>query len=103
MDISSPERHRGVTSEINGVQVRRLDPIGDMRSSLCVVHRDTWDLAPRPVRWDVIFSEPGPLPGVYVHRLRWDLVVALEGHATIGHCHGNRLWSADRRGTTVAG
>lgn len=84
MDISAPEQHRGITSEIDGVQVRPLDPIGDTRGSLCEVHRDTWDLAPRPVQWDFIFSKPGTLRGVHVHRLRWDFVVVLEGHAAIG-------------------
>jgi dTDP-4-dehydrorhamnose 3,5-epimerase len=84
MDSLPHARADGATADIDGVRVRPLDPIGDMRGSLCEVHRDTWDLAPRPVQWDFIFSKAGTLRGVHVHRLRWDFVVVLEGHATIG-------------------
>lgn len=84
MDISPPEKQIDANAAIDGVHVRPLDPIGDMRGSLCEVHRDTWDLAPRPVQWDFILSRAGTLRGVHVHRLRWDFVVVLEGHATVG-------------------
>lgn len=79
-------RHRchDIGSVIDGVRVRRLQPNVDVRGSLSEVHRDSWELAPRPVQWDFIVSRAGTMRGVHVHRLRWDFVVVLEGHATIG-------------------
>lgn len=48
------------------------------------MHRDEWGSAPRPAQWDVIRSQENVLRGVHVHRRRWDLMVVLDGHATIG-------------------
>ena len=84
MDSLAWRGHTVTGSAIAGVAVRSLDPIGDMRGSLCEIHRDSWDLAPRPVQWDVIISRAGTLRGVHVHRLRWDYVLVLTGHATVG-------------------
>ena len=69
---------------IKGVSVRELSPYLDIRGSLTEIHRDEWDLAPRPVQWDFIFSKEGSLRGVHVHCLRWDYFVVLEGKATLG-------------------
>jgi dTDP-4-dehydrorhamnose 3,5-epimerase len=71
-------------SGIAGVTVRPVEPIGDVRGALCEVHRDEWDLGPRPVQWDFIRSKPDVLRGVHVHRLRWDYFVLLDGQARIG-------------------
>jgi dTDP-4-dehydrorhamnose 3,5-epimerase len=71
-------------SGIEGVTVRSFAPIGDMRGALCEIHRDEWALAPRPLQWDFVTTHPRVLRGMHVHRLRWDYVVLLEGHATIG-------------------
>ena len=69
---------------IVGVTIRRLDPIADVRGGLTEIHRDEWNLAPRPVQWDFITTKPRALRGVHVHCLRWDYIVVLEGRATIG-------------------
>ena len=71
-------------SGIVGVTVRVLNPIADVRGALCEIHRDEWGLAPRPVQWDLVTSEPKALRGVHVHCLRWDYIITLDGHATIG-------------------
>jgi dTDP-4-dehydrorhamnose 3,5-epimerase len=84
MDSLPHTQGSGVEAEIDGVRVRPLDPLGDIRGSLCEIHRDSWGLAPRPVQWDFIVSEPRTMRGVHVHRQRWDVLVVLEGHATIG-------------------
>ena len=69
---------------LEGVTVRSFAPIGDMRGALCEIHRDEWALAPRPLQWDFVTTHPRVLRGMHVHRLRWDYIILLEGHATIG-------------------
>ncbi len=71
-------------SDIADVTVRALDPIGDIRGDLCEIHRDEWELAPRPVQWTFVSTKPRVLRGVHVHYLRWDYMIVLDGHATIG-------------------
>jgi len=69
---------------IIGVAVRALDPKGDIRGALVEIHRDGWNLAPRPVQWDFFTTMPNVLRGVHVHRLRWDYIIVVDGHGTIG-------------------
>lgn len=69
---------------IVGVSVRPIEAIGDIRGSLCEIHRDEWSLAPRPVQWDLVTSRPNVLRGVHVHCLRWDYIIVMDGRATIG-------------------
>jgi dTDP-4-dehydrorhamnose 3,5-epimerase len=71
-------------SGIVDVTVRTVTSIGDIRGGLCEIHRDEWELAPRPVQWDYVTTKPGVLRGVHVHWLRWDYIIVLDGHATIG-------------------
>lgn len=71
-------------NSISGVTVRALDPKGDARGDLVEVHRDEWEAAPRPVQWDVLTSKANVLRGVHVHRLRWDYIIVIDGHGTIG-------------------
>ena len=71
-------------SGIVGVATRAFEPIDDIRGTLCEIHRDEWALAPRPVQWDFIDSNPNVLRGVHVHRLRWDYLIVLDGQARIG-------------------
>lgn len=71
---------------IDGVEIRPLSPLSDMRGSLCEVHRDIWHAAPRPIQWDYIRTRRRVLRGVHVHRLRWDYFVVVEGRAAIGLC-----------------
>lgn len=76
--------HPTKAADIVGVSVRPIDSVDDMRGSLREIHRDEWGLAPRPVQWDLVFSHRRVLRGVHVHRLRWDYIIVLAGHATIG-------------------
>jgi dTDP-4-dehydrorhamnose 3,5-epimerase len=69
---------------IVGVTVRSIASIDDLRGSLFEIHRDDWGMAPRPVQWDFVTSRPQVLRGVHVHCLRWDYIIVLNGHATIG-------------------
>ena len=69
---------------IVGVAVRAFSPRSDVRGELVEIHRDEWDLAPRPVQWDVLTSRPNVLRGVHVHCLRWDYIIVIDGHGTIG-------------------
>jgi len=69
---------------IADVTIRPLEAIGDIRGSLCEIHRDEWALAPKPVQWDLVTSNPGVLRGMHVHCLRWDYIIIAAGHATIG-------------------
>jgi dTDP-4-dehydrorhamnose 3,5-epimerase len=71
-------------SEIVGVSVYPIASIDDVRGSLSEIHRDDWGLAPRPVQWDLVFSHRNVMRGVHVHCLRWDYIIILAGHATIG-------------------
>lgn len=71
-------------NRIDGVTVQPLSPISDMRGALCEIHRDEWAFAPRPLQWDFVVTHPRVLRGMHVHRLRWDYIILLEGHATIG-------------------
>jgi len=72
------------TGLIDGVLVRALEPISDLRGSLCEIHRDGWGLAPRPVQWDFITTKARVLRGVHVHRLRFDYLIVVQGKATYG-------------------
>lgn len=70
--------------DIVDVAVREFDPVTDVRGALYEIHRDAWELAPRPVQWNFITTRPGALRGVHVHCRRWDYMIILEGRATIG-------------------
>lgn len=73
--------------EANGivnVAVLALNPMVDIRGSLCEVHRDEWRAGPRPVQWDFLISDSNVLRGVHVHVLRWDYIIVLDGYGTIG-------------------
>jgi dTDP-4-dehydrorhamnose 3,5-epimerase len=83
LDLSSGSTEQGW---IDGVRIRPLAPLHDVRGSLCEIHRDEWQAAPKPVQWDYIRTRRGVLRGVHVHRLRWDYFVVLEGQASIGLC-----------------
>jgi dTDP-4-dehydrorhamnose 3,5-epimerase len=71
-------------SGIVDVSIRILDSIDDSRGGLCEIYRDEWELAPRPVQWDFVTTRPNALRGVHAHCRRWDYIIVLEGHATIG-------------------
>lgn len=86
---------------IAGVAVRPIASIGDMRGSLCEVHRDDCGLAPHPVQWDFVTSCPQVLRGVHVHCLRWDYIIVLKGRATIGLKYVRRGERSFRRGMLI--
>lgn len=69
---------------IVGVTVRAFAANADMRGELFEIHRDDWQLAPRPVQWDFVTRRANALQGVHVHCRRWDYVIVLDGQATIG-------------------
>ena len=71
-------------SGITDVTVRSFVSTDDVRGGLSEIHRDDWKLAPRPVQWDLLTSKANVLRGVHVHRLRWDYIIVLDGHGTIG-------------------
>jgi dTDP-4-dehydrorhamnose 3,5-epimerase len=66
------------------VSMRVLDPKFDVRGSFCEIHRDEWELAPRPVQWSFVVTARNALRGFHVHCNRWDYFVVLQGHATLG-------------------
>ncbi|MGH6883454.1 dTDP-4-dehydrorhamnose 3,5-epimerase family protein [Hypericibacter sp.] len=86
---------------IAGVRLRPLMPARDLRGSLCEIHRDSWELAARPVQWDFINTRSHVLRGVHVHRLRTDYIVVVGGQATIGLADLRRNRSSFRRGMTL--
>jgi dTDP-4-dehydrorhamnose 3,5-epimerase len=71
-------------ASIVGVTVRTFAPNADMRGDLFEIHRDDWQLAPRPVQWDFVTRAANVLQGVHVHCRRWDYIIVLDGRATIG-------------------
>ena len=75
---------QSTASGIAGVTVRAFEPIDDFRGGLSEIHKDDWKLAPRPVQWDLLSTRASVLRGVHVHRLRWDYIIVLDGHGTIG-------------------
>jgi dTDP-4-dehydrorhamnose 3,5-epimerase len=91
----------GAKEAILGVSLRPLAPAEDLRGSLCEVHRDGWELAPRPVQWDLITTKPRVLRGVHVHRLRYDYMIAIQGTAIIGLTDIRRRSPSFRRGMTI--
>jgi dTDP-4-dehydrorhamnose 3,5-epimerase len=88
-------------NSIDGVAIRELTPIGDKRGNLCEIHRDGWELAPRPVQWDFITSAANVLRGVHVHQLRFDYFVVLAGRATIGLTDARRHAPSFRQSMTI--
>lgn len=84
MSNSCNEVVTGAKTGIVGVTVRAFESIEDARGALVEVHRDDWDLAPRPVQWDVVKTNANVLRGVHVHCLRWDYVIVVDGRGTIG-------------------
>lgn len=64
--------------------MRVLDPKLDIRGSFCEIHRDEWELAPRPVQWSSVITNTNALRGFHVHCTRWDYFVLLQGHAVLG-------------------
>lgn len=86
---------------IDGVFIRDLSPIPDSRGVLCEVHRDTWGLAPRPVQWDFIASRANVLRGVHVHQRRFDYLIMVEGHATVGLADLRRRSPSFRQSMTI--
>src|SRR5512143_955671 len=86
---------------IAGVRLRPLTPAPDLRGSLCEIHRDSWELAARPVQWDFINTRRHVLRGVHVHRLRHDYIIVVGGRATIGLADLRRTGPSFRRGMTL--
>jgi dTDP-4-dehydrorhamnose 3,5-epimerase len=84
MRTSAHQDESREASDIVDVAVLALNPIVDIRGSLCEVHRDEWRSGPRPVQWDYLISDANVLRGVHVHGLRWDYMIVLDGYATIG-------------------
>lgn len=82
--IGGFQKDAAAEAAIVGVSVHPIEAIDDIRGSLREIHRDDWNLAPRPVQWDLVISRPQVLRGVHVHRLRWDYIIVVAGHATIG-------------------
>lgn len=89
------------SAAIAGVRLRPLAPAPDLRGSLCEIHRDSWELAARPVQWDFINTRRHVLRGVHVHRLRTDHIVVVGGRATIGLADLRRNSPSFRRGMTL--
>jgi dTDP-4-dehydrorhamnose 3,5-epimerase len=69
---------------IAGVSVCAFETIEDVRGGLSEIHRDDWQLAPRPVQWDLLTTKANVLRGVHVHCRRWDYIIVIDGHGTIG-------------------
>ena len=88
-------------SGIVGVSTRRLDQKSDIRGSFCEIHRDEWELAPRPVQWSYVITEANALRGFHVHIFRWDYFIVLQGHATLGLKDLRRTCSSFATGTTI--
>jgi dTDP-4-dehydrorhamnose 3,5-epimerase len=86
---------------IAGVLLRPLTPACDLRGSLCEIHRDSWNLAPRPLQWDFINTRAKVLRGVHVHRRRYDHIVVVGGVATVGLVDLRRSTPSFRRGMTL--
>ena len=73
-----------MTSLPDGVRVLPLAMHGDDRGVFTEVFRDEWEVAPRPVQWNVVSSAAGVLRGVHVHPRHDDYFVLLSGKASIG-------------------
>jgi dTDP-4-dehydrorhamnose 3,5-epimerase len=56
----------------------------DERGVFTEVFRDEWNIAARPVQWNVVSSAAGVLRGVHVHPRHDDYFVLVSGSATIG-------------------
>ena len=67
-----------------GVQLQPLQSHLDNRGSLTEVFREEWTNGVEPVQWNFLRSAPGVMRGVHVHVVHDDLVIALEGQATLG-------------------
>ncbi len=86
---------------IVGVTVRAFAANSDLRGDLFEVHRDEWQLAPRPVQWDYVTRKANVLQGVHVHCRRWDYVIVLDGRAMIGLKDIRREQSTFGRSMTI--
>jgi dTDP-4-dehydrorhamnose 3,5-epimerase len=56
----------------------------DARGALSEIFRADWDLAIRPVQWNVLHSAAGVLRGVHVHLRHTDYIVIVSGSVSVG-------------------
>jgi dTDP-4-dehydrorhamnose 3,5-epimerase len=71
---------------IDGVRLRPLETRPDRRGCLTEAFRQHWDLAPRPVQWNVVQSTAGVLRGVHAFACHGAYLLVLSGRASVGLC-----------------
>jgi dTDP-4-dehydrorhamnose 3,5-epimerase len=75
---------KGPTRLPAGVIVRPLTPHSDERGTFCELFRDSWELGPRPVQWNMVRSSAGVLRGVHAHLRHADLLSVAVGEMLLG-------------------
>lgn len=67
-----------------GMKRRPLEPHADDRGVFTEILRESWELGPRPVQWNVVRSGPGTVRGLHVHLIHLDYWMLVRGVATVG-------------------
>ena len=81
-----------MTTNIDGVRIRRLEPHHDDRGVLTELYRDAWHEKRRPIQWNAVSSRANVLRGVHCHVRHSDLVTVVSGSMVLG-LHDLRPWS----------
>jgi len=56
----------------------------DSRGSLTEILRESWNLGPQAIQWNLVRSKPKAVRGVHVHLTHLDYWTLVQGYATIG-------------------
>ena len=77
---------------ISDAKILRLQELTDERGTLLELFRADWDIAPTPLQWNMVVSQPNSLRGVHVHLDHADYLFVAAGCMYLG-LHDVRPWS----------
>jgi dTDP-4-dehydrorhamnose 3,5-epimerase len=69
---------------IDGLEVRRLEPMRDPRGSLTEIFSSAWSRQIAPEQWSLVQSNPGVLRGMHLHRRHAEYFLLVAGKAWVG-------------------
>lgn len=82
---------------MDGVLLRKLIMHSDDRGSVTELLRNSWNLGPELVQWNLVSTRRDVVRGVHLHLRRHDLLCVVSGTASVGLCDLRRDSSSFRK------
>ncbi len=71
-------------SEIEGVELRALQPARDERGTFTEMFAEHWDSGVDPVQWSIVQSQSGVFRGMHLHQRHDEYVAIVSGRMFVG-------------------